>query len=63
MDGTSRGIPGRISIGFCLRNELGDVIYACGKEVHETTNTVAEALAVLEALRYCRLHHTNIICL
>lgn len=58
-DGASRGNPGRSSIGYCLKNELGDVIYVCGKEVHETTNTVAESLAILEALRYCRLHQPN----
>lgn len=58
-DGASRGNPGRSSIGFCMRNELGDVVYARGKEVHETTNTVAEAMAILEALRYCSQHHIS----
>ncbi|XP_070028734.1 uncharacterized protein LOC142170458 [Nicotiana tabacum] len=52
-DGASRGNPGRSSIGFCLRNEQGDLIYAVGKEIDETTNTQAEARAILEALRYC----------
>lgn len=28
-DGASRGNPGRSSIGFCMRNELGDVVYSC----------------------------------
>ncbi|XP_075109005.1 uncharacterized protein LOC142180815 [Nicotiana tabacum] len=52
-DGTSRGNPGRSSIGYVLRNEEGDVIYGCGKEVQEGTNSEAEAQAVLEAMRFC----------
>ncbi|XP_075104777.1 uncharacterized protein LOC142178886 [Nicotiana tabacum] len=34
-DGASRGNPGRSSIGFCLRNEEGDLVYACEKEIQE----------------------------
>ncbi|XP_075097373.1 uncharacterized protein LOC142174882 [Nicotiana tabacum] len=52
-DGASRGNPGRSSIGFCIRNENGDIVKSVGKEIEETTNTVAEAKAV-EALRFCR---------
>lgn len=52
-DGASRGNPGRSSIGFCIRNEIGDVMYVRGMEIQETTNTCAEAMAILEALRYC----------
>lgn len=48
-----RGNPGRSSISFVLRNEEGDVIYGCGKEVQERTNTKAKAKAILEALRFC----------
>ncbi|XP_019242654.1 PREDICTED: uncharacterized protein LOC109222796 [Nicotiana attenuata] len=55
-DGASKGNPGRSSIGFVLRNEVGDVIYACGKEIHEASNTVAEAKAIYEALRFCVQH-------
>lgn len=32
-DGASRGNPGRSSIGICLRNESGDIVYALGKEI------------------------------
>ncbi|XP_075099497.1 uncharacterized protein LOC142176265 [Nicotiana tabacum] len=54
-DGASRGNPGRSSIGFCIRNENGDIVKSVGKEIEETTNTVAEAKAMVEALRFCRL--------
>lgn len=56
IDGASRGNPGRSSIGFVLRNEEGDVLYARGKEVQEGTNSESEARAMLEALRYCVEH-------
>nr|XP_016439059.1 PREDICTED: 14.7 kDa ribonuclease H-like protein [Nicotiana tabacum] len=56
IDGASRGNPGRSSIEFVLRNEDGDIIYACGKEIQEGTNYEAEARAMLEALRYCIKH-------
>ncbi|XP_019251272.1 PREDICTED: uncharacterized protein LOC109230201 [Nicotiana attenuata] len=55
-DATCRGNPGRSSIGFVLRNEEGNVLYACGKEMEEGTNTEAEVQAILEALRYCVTH-------
>ncbi|XP_075074740.1 uncharacterized protein LOC142162301 [Nicotiana tabacum] len=53
-DGASRGNPGRSSIGFCIRNENGDIVKSVGKEIEETTNIVAEAKAMVEALRFCR---------
>lgn len=55
-DGASRGNPGKSSVGFCLRNEHGDLIYARAKEIQEMTNTQAEARAMLEAVRYCINH-------
>nr|XP_016494947.1 PREDICTED: ribonuclease H-like [Nicotiana tabacum] len=55
-DGASMGNPGRSSIGFVLRGEEGDIRYERGKEIQETTNTEAEAAAILEAMRYC-VHH------
>nr|XP_016467082.1 PREDICTED: uncharacterized protein LOC107789726 [Nicotiana tabacum] len=55
-DGASRGNPGRSSIGFVLRNEEGDVLYACGKEIQEGTNSIAEAKAISEALKFCVQH-------
>ncbi|XP_075092253.1 uncharacterized protein LOC142172518 [Nicotiana tabacum] len=53
-DGASRGNPGRSSIGFCIRNENGDIVKSVGREIEETTNTVAEPKAMVEALRFCR---------
>lgn len=52
----SRENLGRSLIGFVLRDEEGDVKYARGKEIQETTNSEAEAAAILEALRYCVYH-------
>ncbi|XP_019237995.1 PREDICTED: uncharacterized protein LOC109218121 [Nicotiana attenuata] len=52
-DEASRGNPGRSSIGYVLRNEEGDLVYGCGKEVQEGTNTEAEAKAILEAMKFC----------
>ncbi|XP_059290521.1 uncharacterized protein LOC132044056 [Lycium ferocissimum] len=53
-DGASRGNPGRSSWGFCVRDENGDVIQAQAKEMedHMSTNTQAETMAILQALRY-----------
>lgn len=48
--------PGRSSIGFVLRDEEGDAHYTRGKEIHETINNEAEALAILEALIFCVEH-------
>uniref|UniRef100_A0A1S4AMC6 RNase H type-1 domain-containing protein n=1 Tax=Nicotiana tabacum TaxID=4097 RepID=A0A1S4AMC6_TOBAC len=52
-DGASRGNPSRSSIGYALRDDEGNIKYACGKVIHDTTNNEAEALAILEALKYC----------
>ncbi|XP_070005983.1 uncharacterized protein [Nicotiana sylvestris] len=46
-DGASRGNPGRSSIGFCIRNENGDIVKSVGKEIEDTTNTIAEAKAMI----------------
>ncbi|XP_016461411.1 uncharacterized protein LOC107784749 [Nicotiana tabacum] len=52
-DGASRGNPGRSSIGYTLRDDEGNINYACGMLIHETTNNEAEALAIVEELKYC----------
>ncbi|XP_075074578.1 uncharacterized protein LOC142162156 [Nicotiana tabacum] len=54
-NGASRGNPWRSSIGFCLRNEHGDLLFACGKEIQKVTNTQAETKAILEALKHSRV--------
>ncbi|XP_070005263.1 uncharacterized protein [Nicotiana sylvestris] len=60
-DGSSRGNPGRSTIGYCLRDESGDVRYALGRVIAEGSNNKAEAVAIVEALRLCRtLNFTQI---
>ncbi|XP_060200166.1 uncharacterized protein LOC132628400 [Lycium barbarum] len=54
MDGASRGNPRRSSYAFCMRNHNGDLIYAQAEEIHVTTNMEAEAVAIRQALIYCR---------
>lgn len=54
-DGASRGNPGRSAIGYCIRDEKGDIVYTVGKEIKETTNIEAETVAIVEVLRYCRM--------
>lgn len=56
-DDASRKNPDRSAIGYCLRDELGDVRYAFGKEINEVTNTELEAIAILEAIRFCVQYH------
>ncbi|XP_060187285.1 uncharacterized protein LOC132616711 [Lycium barbarum] len=55
-DGASRGNSGRSSWAFCVRDERGDVIQAQAREIEDlqSTNTEAEALAILQALRYLK---------
>nr|XP_016476429.1 PREDICTED: uncharacterized protein LOC107798017 [Nicotiana tabacum] len=53
-DGECRGNPGRSSIGFCIRDEVGDLIYAEGRKISEGTNNELEAVAIVEALKMCK---------
>nr|XP_033509856.1 uncharacterized protein LOC117274635 [Nicotiana tomentosiformis] len=60
-DGSCRGNPGRSSIGFCLRDEAGDLKYAIGREIIEGSNNEAEAMAIVEVLRLCKaMNYTQI---
>ncbi|KAH0648235.1 hypothetical protein KY285_033483 [Solanum tuberosum] len=52
-DGASKGNPGDNSIGFCIRDHEGNLLYAKAKGIGVTTNTEAESIAILEALQYC----------
>lgn len=36
---------------------------AVGKEIHETTNNVAEAIAIVEALKFCRSQQYTQVCI
>lgn len=40
-DSASRRNPSSSAIGYCIRDEKGDIVYAVGKETKETTNTEA----------------------
>ncbi|KAH0698681.1 hypothetical protein KY284_012896 [Solanum tuberosum] len=53
-DGASRGNSGLSSIGYCLRDSRGDLIFAKSRGVGIATNMEAESLAILEALRTCK---------
>lgn len=41
------------SYAFCIRNHLGDLVWAETQRVEMATNNKAEALAILSCLRYC----------
>ena len=50
IDGASRGNPGPAGIGAVLKNGQGQVVAKLYKYIGETTNNVAEYLALLYAL-------------
>ncbi|XP_075095490.1 uncharacterized protein LOC142173745 [Nicotiana tabacum] len=52
-DGASKGNPGPSSLGFCVRDDEGDVVYARAVDLGVTTNVVAEAKAILQRLECC----------
>jgi len=61
-DGASKGNPGPSSAAFCIRDSNGNLVGARGLRVPDTTNLVAEAVAIKEALQYyCEKGYTNII--
>ncbi|KAH0715838.1 hypothetical protein KY284_008743 [Solanum tuberosum] len=51
-DGASRGNPGLSSYAFCLRNDRGDIKYAEGGSMENTT-------AILEACKHCKQSQYN----
>ncbi|XP_075084295.1 uncharacterized protein LOC142167870 [Nicotiana tabacum] len=55
-DGASKGNPGPSSLGFCVRDDEGDVVYARAVDLGVTTNVMAEAKAILQGLEYCVEH-------
>ncbi|XP_070054663.1 uncharacterized protein [Nicotiana tomentosiformis] len=56
IDEASKGNPGPSSLGFCVRDDEGDVVYARAVDLGVTTNVVAEAKAILQGLEYCVEH-------
>ncbi|XP_060216759.1 uncharacterized protein LOC132644200 [Lycium barbarum] len=52
-DGASRGNPGLSSAAFCIRDEVGNLIYAGARRIADTTNITAESVAILDGIEYC----------
>ncbi|XP_070035218.1 uncharacterized protein [Nicotiana tomentosiformis] len=44
------------SLGFCVRDDEGDVVYARAVDLGVTTNVVVESKAILQGLEYCVEH-------
>ncbi|XP_075101861.1 uncharacterized protein LOC142177287 [Nicotiana tabacum] len=55
-DGASKGNPVPSSLGFCVRDDEGDVVYARSADLGVTTNVVVEAKVILQGLEYCVKH-------
>nr|XP_018623243.1 14.7 kDa ribonuclease H-like protein [Nicotiana tomentosiformis] len=58
-NGASKGNPGPSSIGFCVRDEAGDLVYAKSVDIGVITNVVTEAQAILQGLEYCVTHEKH----
>ncbi|XP_075092125.1 uncharacterized protein LOC142172415 [Nicotiana tabacum] len=56
IDGASKGNPGPSSLGFYVRDDEGDMVYARAVDLGVTTNVVAEAKAILQGLEYSVEH-------
>ncbi|KAH0698731.1 hypothetical protein KY284_012946 [Solanum tuberosum] len=52
-DEVSKGNPGQSSYGFCIRNYIGELLYAEAQDIGVTTNMDAESMAIWRALHYC----------
>jgi len=53
-DGACRGNLGNSALAFCVRDDVGDLIYATARGIGIATNTEAKAMAIKEALRFCQ---------
>lgn len=58
-DGAAKGCYGLSSYAYCLRDENGDIIFAKGARIENTTSTMAEAVAILEASKHCKNSQYN----
>nr|XP_009629929.1 uncharacterized protein LOC104119987 [Nicotiana tomentosiformis] len=52
-DEASKGNPGPSLLGFCVRNDVGDLVYARAVDLGITTNVIGEAKAIMQGLTYC----------
>lgn len=41
------------SIELCVRDMAGNLIFRKAKKIHDKNNLVAEAIAIMEGLKYC----------
>ncbi|OIT34934.1 hypothetical protein A4A49_51910 [Nicotiana attenuata] len=55
IDGASKGNPGSNSAACCVRKFNGDLSYAKARRLGVTTHKIAEAVAIKEGLKYCKL--------
>ena len=53
-DGGARGNPGKAAVGVIAKSETGEILAKICRKIGETTNNVAEYMAVLEALRWIK---------
>ena len=60
-DGGARGNPGPAGTGVVIKDESGNVLYAVGEYVGETTNNVAEYKALIRALEQAVILSANIV--
>lgn len=51
-DGASKGNLGPSSLGFCVRNDVGDLVYARAINLGINTNVVVEAKVIMQGLTY-----------
>nr|XP_009616365.1 uncharacterized protein LOC104108915 [Nicotiana tomentosiformis] len=58
-DGASKGNFRPSSLGFCVRDDACNLIYARSVNLDETTNVVAEAKAILHGLEYCSANNLH----
>ncbi|XP_016508420.2 uncharacterized protein LOC107826004 [Nicotiana tabacum] len=54
--GASRDNPSPSATGFCVRDSVGDLVYARAQQLEETTNIVVEAKAIRDGLHYYMEH-------
>lgn len=55
----SQGNSGISSYAFCLRDELGDLIFAKGSTIDDTTNVEVEVTTILHAPIHCKQSQFN----
>ncbi|XP_060183079.1 uncharacterized protein LOC132613035 [Lycium barbarum] len=52
-DGASKGNLGLSSAAFCIRDELGNLVFAGARRIYDTTNISEEDVAIQDGIEYC----------